>query len=164
MYATGPSGQALGDPITSGNDARVTAAGRRLRASRLDELPQIWNVVCGEMAVLGPRPEAPGYVDQSCPGWLTVLRARPGIAGPTQLLVANLEAELSADGGYSYQNDVLPIKLAVDAWYVEHASPRIDVLVLASLAGRLLFGCKPRRLFEVVSGAVAEARALDGRL
>lgn len=164
MYAAGPSGQAEGSSITATVDGRVTPVGHCLRRSRLDELPQLWNVVRGDMAILGPRPEAPDYVDLMVPAWSRVLRARPGVAGPTQVLVADLEAELVRLGdGYSYGEDILPIKLAIDRWYVEYASPRIDALILASLAGRLALGRKPRRLLDEVCAAVPEARLFDGR-
>lgn len=162
MYAGDSSGRACGDPITSADDDRITAVGRRLRDSRLDEIPQLWNVVRGDMAILGPRPEAPEYVDCAIEAWTRVLRARPGIAGPTQLLVADLEAELvGADDGLRYRDDVLPIKLAIDDWYVARASPRIDALILASLVGRIALGRRPRRLFDEVCGAVPDARALS---
>lgn len=161
MYAAEPSGRAHGSPITAADDSRVTPVGRSLRRSHLDELPQLWNVACGEMALLGPRPEAPEYVNRKIPGWNEVLRARPGIAGPTQVLVADLEAEL-VGAGHSYQQDILPIKLAIDRWYIDHASPKIDALILSALVGRIVFGLKPQRLLEVVRAAVPEAKALDG--
>jgi len=163
MYAADPSGRARGNPITSAHDERITPAGRRLRESRMDEIPQLWNVLRGDMAILGPRPEVPEFVDCATEAWTGVLRARPGIAGPTQLLVADLEAELVGAADVRYREDVLPIKLAIDNWYVACASPRIDALVLLSLAGRIGFGRWPTRLFNEVCTAVPEARALPAR-
>ena len=75
---------ARGPGITAGGDPRVTRAGRILRRYKLDELPQLWNVVRGDMALVGPRPEAPDYVDANDPVWRAVLARGP--ASPTWLL------------------------------------------------------------------------------
>ncbi len=151
-------------PITAAEDPRVTSLGRRLRHFRLDEVPQLINVVAGEMALLGPRPEAPAYVDLSEGRWREVLDARPGIAGPTQVLVADWEAEVVAasDDPDAYRRTVLPLKLAIDVWYVRNASPAIDVLVLTALVQRF-FG-SPRRtaLYARVAADVPEAVMLTG--
>jgi len=116
-------------------DTRVTPLGRRLRAVRLDELPQLWNVVRGEMALLGPRPEAPEHVDAEDPAWRASLALRPGIAGPTQVVIHAWEAHV--DDPATYVDDVLPHKLAVDAWYGAHASPGLDLAVVSSLVTSL---------------------------
>ena len=117
--------------FTVQDDARVTALGRRLRRSRLDELPQLWNVVRGEMALIGPRPEAPEFVDDGDGTWQAVLAAPPGIAGATQVVVHAWEARITSQT--TYRDEVLPHKLAVDAWYVEHASPAVDLDVTRSI-------------------------------
>lgn len=139
MRAADPGGAAGGAPLTAAGDARITPVGRRLRSLRLDELPQVWNVVRGDMALIGPRPEAPSYVDLDDRRWQAVLAARPGIVGPTQLLVADWEAEVVGTGeGDVYAERILPVKLGIDRWYVEQASPLIDLLVVVGLAKRLL--------------------------
>jgi lipopolysaccharide/colanic/teichoic acid biosynthesis glycosyltransferase len=92
MVANGPGGLAGGPPITSGDDDRLTPVGRRLRHYRLDEPPQLLNVAAGEMAMIGPRPETPTLVDVGDPAWRRVLAAKPGIAGPTQLIVHDWES------------------------------------------------------------------------
>lgn len=128
--------RALGSSLTVGADARVTPIGRWLRGRRLDELPQLLNVVRGEMALLGPRPEAPEYVERSDPRWERVLASLPGIAGPTQIIAQAWEADLpdGPKGVAYYQNELLPVKLAIDAWYVGSASPLVDLRILLALA------------------------------
>lgn len=141
MRAGRSGSTADGPSITGGNDHRVTDVGRVLRRWRADELPQLFNVVTGDMALIGPRPEAPDYVDPVDPAWRTVLNAKPAIAGPTQVLVHRWEAKvLASEPERTYKEVVLPVKLAIDAWYVRNASPWIDVLVAASLAQQFLFG------------------------
>lgn len=141
MTAGGPGGRAGGPPIASFEDERVTPIGRRIRHWRLDELPQLLNVARGEMALMGPRPETPEYVDFADSRWQRVLRGRPGIAGPTQLAVHEMEEALVGVEGDDdvYRDLVLPAKLAIDGWYVEQASPYIDLLVVVSLVQRFLF-------------------------
>lgn len=131
MHAQAGSGLAAGPALTSGDDDRITAVGRWLRRYRLDELPQLWHVVRGEMALLGPRPEAPDYVERDDARWQHVLQAPPGIAGLTQVLVNGWEAErlrTATDNG-CYRGDILPVKLAVDRWYVRSATPALDIRI-----------------------------------
>lgn len=137
MTAATPDGVASGPSLALGErDARITPIGAKLRRWRLDELGNLLNVVSGDMALLGPRPEAPEYVDLDDPRWQQVLAAPPAIAGPTQVLVEAWEQELLSTGGVdAYRADVLPVKLAVDAWYVRAARPSDDLAVLRSVLG-----------------------------
>lgn len=130
-----PSSGTPGPVLTRVDDERITPLGRRLRRYHLDELPQLLNVMRGEMALVGPRPETPEYVVLEDPQWQKVLRAKPGIGGLSQALVAPWEAEALVDGRWDevYQEHILPVKLAIDDWYVRHASPSIDLLVLVSI-------------------------------
>jgi lipopolysaccharide/colanic/teichoic acid biosynthesis glycosyltransferase len=118
--------------ITSGDDERITAIGRRLRRLRIDELPQLWNVVRGDMRLVGPRPETPEFVDPADPIWHRVLSVRPGIAGLAQLVFAD-EARLLAmpDAHATYRRDIQPRKLAIDACYVAHRSGSLDAWIIA---------------------------------
>jgi len=120
-----------GADFTVQDDPRITQLGQRLRRYRLDELPQLWNVVRGEMALLGPRPEAPDHVDLRDPAWSAALATPPGIAGPTQVVIHGWEARVDAVA--TYRDEVLPHKLTIDGWYVTHASPATDFDVLRSL-------------------------------
>ena len=160
MRADDGKGLAAGAPITSGSDPRITPIGRRLRRLRVDELPQLFDVAAGHMALVGPRPETPELVDPTDPRWIAVLRARPGIAGPTQLLVEEWETELlrGDDASNVYRDVVLPVKLAVDEWYVQRATLWTDVLVVVSLCQRFVFrnsGCAIERR---IRSQVPEAR------
>ncbi len=138
MTVQGASGQAGGAALTMGFDPRVTRLGRRLRHYRLDELPQLANVVRGEMALLGPRPETPVYVDLGDPRWQAVVRALPGIAGPTQVLIHDFEAGLAITDLKRYEAEMVPVKLAIDQWYLGHASPVVDLMVLLALVERFV--------------------------
>src|SRR4051812_29122689 len=126
---------ATGPGITAAGDPRVTHLGRLLRRTKVDELPQLWNVVRGDMALVGPRPEDPRYVDLDDPLQAMVFAARPGITGPTALAYRDEEAILAAsaleiarsvgrdaptrdDLDRAYRDDILPAKLLMDAEYL----------------------------------------------
>lgn len=162
MRSERPGGGADGASITARGDARITPTGLWLRRWRLDELPQLLNVVRGEMALLGPRPETSSHVDIEDPSWRAVLAARPGITGPTQLVVEAWEA--SALGGEDhegrYRADILPVKLAIDRWYVECATPTLDLIVLVSMVERFLLGRPETRVQSVVRRAVPSAAGI----
>lgn len=159
MRAESPDGMALGVALTAASDSRITPIGRKLRARYLDELPQLYNVVRGEMCLLGPRPEAPDFVDVTDPGWRAVLAVPPGIAGPTQLIVDDWERELitSDRGGTAYVREVLPVKLAIDGWYVGRSTPQLDALIVATLLRRFLPGSPSNTLERRVRAEVPEA-------
>lgn len=158
MRAVEVDGSAGGAPLTAGGDPRITPLGRRLRSFRLDEMPQLLNVVRGDMALIGPRPEDPALVDLHDPEWQVILTARPGILGPTQFLVAGWEADL--DGGVeAYREQVLPVKKAIDRWYVECATPRIDLTVICA-AVRQVTGRSQGPLTTLVEREVPESRRI----
>jgi len=129
-----------GSVLTSARDDRITRSGAALRHLRLDELPQLWNVMRGEMTLFGPRPETPEFVDADDTIWKRVLTAPPGIAGITQLVAADIEARALLPGSVEqlYRTRILPAKLSIDAWYVEHASLKTDLVCIVSLAQRLV--------------------------
>jgi lipopolysaccharide/colanic/teichoic acid biosynthesis glycosyltransferase len=163
MRAETFDGRATGVALTSTADDRITPIGRRLRSLHLDELPQLLNVVQGDMCLLGPRPEAPAFVDDGDPAWREVLGVPPGIAGPTQLVVGDWERRsIDADtDGTAYRDVVLPVKLAIDAWYVGHASARTDLRVLRALVRRILPGADDVAFVRGVAERVPEARRVD---
>jgi lipopolysaccharide/colanic/teichoic acid biosynthesis glycosyltransferase len=138
MRAASADRRAGGSLLTAAGDQRVTPVGRWLRRWRLDELPQLWHVVRGDMALLGPRPETPEYVDADDPRWRAALAVRPGIAGPTQVMVHRWEAQLDGDPAAAYRAEVLPVKLAIDGWYAARATPALDALVVAGLVQSML--------------------------
>lgn len=128
--------RAAGAMITARDDPRVTRLGRGLRRTKLDELPQLWNVLRGDMGLVGPRPEDPTYVDWSDPLHRKVFEARPGITGLAQLEFRN-EAELldGPDPERTYREAILPAKLALDREYLDHRSIRLDLEILARTVG-----------------------------
>jgi lipopolysaccharide/colanic/teichoic acid biosynthesis glycosyltransferase len=144
-----------GPAITAAGDPRVTRLGHVLRRTKLDELPQLWNVVRGEMALVGPRPEDPRYVDQGDPLHREVFSARPGMTGPTAIAFRDeegmLEAEawaIAAEEGAAtptpehleraYRERILPRKLAMDAEYVRARSWQGDLRILGRTIGLVL--------------------------
>ncbi len=129
-----------GPGLSPAGDPRVTRLGRLLRRAHIDEIPQLLNVIRGEMALVGPRPEAPEYVDRADARWTPVLAARPGIIGPTQLLVHQFEAQfLAVSGEDGYRRHLLPMKLAIDSWYVGRGSPGLDAAVAVGTLQELVF-------------------------
>jgi lipopolysaccharide/colanic/teichoic acid biosynthesis glycosyltransferase len=132
----------LGLQLTVGADARVTRVGRVLRANRLDELPQFFDVLVGDMSLVGPRPDVPRYVDQWPPALRErVLAVRPGITDPASLRFRD-EATLlaqAADPEREYMEVILPRKLALAADYADHASLWTDLAVIGRSVGVLLF-------------------------
>lgn len=166
MRAEGADGRASGSALTSAGDDRITPVGRWLRALHLDELPQLVNVVRGEMTVLGPRPEAPEFVDPADPAWRAVLVAPPGLVAPTQLVVGDWERDVVAGSpdGSGYRDEVLPVKLALDRWYLEHATPAVDLLVVWSMVRKAVAEGLTPRLARRIAADVPSARPLlDGR-
>ncbi len=148
MRADLPDGRASGSALTAHRDDRVTPLGVKIRAKHLDEIPQLVNVVRGEMTLLGPRPEAPDYVDPEDPRWQRLGKIPPGVAGPTQLMVSDWERHLIAedpDNG-AYVEKVLPVKLTIDEWYLDTASPSRDAEVATALLKRYLPGSQATRM------------------
>ena len=140
-------GASSGALLTSPGDPRITRVGEPIRKLHLDELPQLLNVVRGEMAIIGPRPETPEFVDDSV-GWTRALAMPPGILGLTQLIVNEWERSVIGDdpGGHDYVAEVLPVKLAIDGWYVAHATPVTDLLVIWFTILHVFLGRPPRWL------------------
>ncbi len=125
-----------GTRITMAEDPRVTPLGRRLRRYRIDELPQLINVVRGEMSMVGPRPEDPLFVDLTDPDHRRVFTARPGITGLAQLEFHDEARLLSGpDAERRYREEVLPAKLRLDLAYLDRRSARLDVQILLRTVG-----------------------------
>ena len=123
---------AAGPAITAGADARITPLGARLRRAKLDELPQLWNVLRGDMSLVGPRPELPEYVARYTPAERAVLRTRPGLTDPASLAWADEAAMLAtfADPHRAYAQVVLPRKLALSLAYLERRTVWSDLAVM----------------------------------
>lgn len=136
----------LGAAVSGRHDPRVTGVGRVLRATKLDELPQLFNVVAGTMTLIGPRAESPHYLAWYTPRELELLRVRPGMTGPGQLEFTRRQAEQLdgvEDPDAYYRDHQLHDKLALDLAYLAARDLRRDVTAVAETLGlplRLLVG------------------------
>ncbi|HEX5082808.1 MAG TPA: sugar transferase [Blastocatellia bacterium] len=152
-----------GPQVTAGDDVRVTPVGKFLRKTKLDELPELWNVLKGDMSLIGPRPEVPRYVDLEDPMWRLVLEARPGIADPMTLRLRNEEAllvEVEGDRERFYLEALLPFKLDGYLKYLQARSWRSDLNVLwrTIVAVALPNNTPPPTLEEIHSYAIKHRR------
>ena len=122
-----------GLPLTVGADHRFTPIGRFLSLTRLDELPQLWNVVRGDMRLIGPRPELPEFVDRYPEPYAEILTVVPGITGLAQLQSAGEAAALAEidDPVTHYCDELLPVKIGLDIAYVRERSMSGDLRILA---------------------------------
>jgi lipopolysaccharide/colanic/teichoic acid biosynthesis glycosyltransferase len=138
-----------GPLLTARDDRRLTRVGFWLERTKLDELPQLLNVLTGDMSVVGPRPEVPKFVDRATPElWDRVLSVKPGIFGPNQIRFRN-EADLyppdCADVEDFYLRHILPEKLLVDARYAHDAGWVGDLSLLLRGLLTSVFDVAPRR-------------------
>jgi lipopolysaccharide/colanic/teichoic acid biosynthesis glycosyltransferase len=129
-----------GPAITAGADPRITPLGARLRRAKLDELPQLWNVLCGDMSLVGPRPEVPHYVARYTPAQRAVLRARPGLTDPASLAWSDEAATLAtfSDPHRAYAEVVLPQKLALSLAYLDRRTVWSDLAVVTRTAAHVV--------------------------
>lgn len=122
--------------ISTSHDTRITPVGRVLRKTKLDELPQLWNVLKGDMSFVGPRPEVREYTDLYTPEQRQVLMVRPGITGLASIRYRN-ENELltaSSDPNRTYIEEIMPAKLALDLEYIPRVCVSYDIkLILETL-------------------------------
>jgi lipopolysaccharide/colanic/teichoic acid biosynthesis glycosyltransferase len=129
-----------GPAVTYRDDPRITRAGRFLRRTKLDELPQLLNVLKGEMSLVGPRPEDPAYVALYTPEQRRVLSVKPGITGPTQLEYRDEASMLQGESvDEEYVTRIMPEKLKLDLEYVRNRSLALDLRILWRTAATLLF-------------------------
>jgi lipopolysaccharide/colanic/teichoic acid biosynthesis glycosyltransferase len=137
-----------GSPLTLERDPRLTQVGRLLMATKFDELPQFWNVLRGDMAIVGPRPESLAFSDCFKDGWEELLHHKPGLLGPCQIVFRNEAAVFpnGADAETYYRAVLFPTKARIDVDYFRDRN-------LASDAGIILRGVL------AICGAVAPASA-----
>lgn len=154
--------------ITGRADPRVFPFGRWLRRAKLDELPQLVNVLRGDMAIVGPRPEDPVFVARHYTALeRETLRVRPGLASPGSLFHFTHGERLlgDADPEREYVDRLMPVKLALDLVYVRHASLAYDLRVIgrtvwvigAALAGKRSFASPPEMAEAEVLARVSQA-------
>jgi lipopolysaccharide/colanic/teichoic acid biosynthesis glycosyltransferase len=132
---------AAGPPLTSLNDDRLTRLGTFLTRSKLDELPQLLNVIRGDMSLVGPRPEDPAFVAIYPEEYRPVLQAKPGITGLSQLAFAQENRILQRpELAGRYVDRLLPAKLKTDALYIARRSAILDAQILGWTVATVLFG------------------------
>jgi len=123
----------IGDlKITVAGDSRVTRVGKFLRRYKVDELPQLWNVIRGQMSLVGPRPEVPVYIEEYTREQRTVLSVRPGITDSASLAYRHEEEILANQGDPEqfYRTQILPDKLARNKAYLEKITLRNDIRII----------------------------------
>src|SRR6185369_1766519 len=127
-----PEAERTGPSVTKEGDARITWVGRILRGSKLDELPQLWNVLFGEMSLVGPRPEVPRYVQHYTAEQREILRLKPGITDLASLCFRDEESLLrNADGLEEfYIQQCIPRKLKLNREYAESSSLVSDTWII----------------------------------
>jgi lipopolysaccharide/colanic/teichoic acid biosynthesis glycosyltransferase len=125
-----PEDDSPGCPLTAKKDSRMTPLGRFLEKSKLDELPQFWNVLRGDMSVVGPRPETPIFADCFEQGFARVLGYRPGILGPSQAFFRHESSLFPAgvDPVAFYRSVIFPFKARIDLAYYENGSLYSDIV------------------------------------
>jgi len=118
--------------VTRSGDARITKLGRFLRRTKIDELPQLWNVLKGDMSFVGPRPDVPGYADHVKGKARIILSVRPGITGPASLKYRNEEEILMHTDDYEKYNReiIFPNKVIMNIDYVNNYSFWMDLIYI----------------------------------
>ncbi len=126
-----PDAEKIGKGITSANDQRITPVGKLLRKYKVDELPQLINVVVGDMAFVGPRPEDPRYVSLYSPAQRGVLASRPGMTSPASIAFRHEEQLLAGlDWENRYIKEVLPKKLSMELEYASRRTLATDLGII----------------------------------
>ena len=111
-----------GSSISVAGESRITPLGAILRRYKLDELPELWNVLCGDMSLVGPRPDVPGYADKLSGNDRGILELKPGITGPATLKYRNEEQILAAQDDPQKYNDeiIFPDKVKINLSYLSN--------------------------------------------
>ncbi len=157
-----PRAEALGGGVTQDGDPRITRLGRLLRKTKLDELPQLWNVLMGDMSFVGPRPEVPRYADHYTAEQKRVLRLKPGITDLASILYRREEELLSGrpDVERFYLEEILPRKIRLNLAYARHASLWEDVkIILRTILPGIPCRSRAERPGEEVDPVLAPPRA-----
>lgn len=128
-----------GSSVSVAGESRITPLGAVLRRWKLDELPELWNVLVGDMSFVGPRPDVPGYADKLQGDDRLVLTLKPGITGPASLKYRNEEQLLAMhDDPQKYNDEVIfPDKVRLNLYYATHYSFITDIkMILCTVSGR----------------------------
>lgn len=125
--------------ISVAGESRITPLGEKLRRYKIDELPELWNVLIGDMSFVGPRPDVPGYADCLVGTDRDILRLRPGITGPASLKYRDEEYLLSQQAAPKKYNDqvIFPDKVRLNLYYLNHYSFVDDIrMILCTVLGK----------------------------
>jgi lipopolysaccharide/colanic/teichoic acid biosynthesis glycosyltransferase len=128
-----------GSSVSVAGEARITPLGAKLRKYKLDELPELWDVLIGNMSFVGPRPDVPGYADQLKGDDRRVLELRPGITGPASLKYRDEEELLAkVENPIEYNDTVIyPDKVRINLYYLDHYSFIKDIqMILCTVLGK----------------------------
>ncbi len=128
-----------GSSVSVAGEARITPLGAKLRKYKLDELPELWDVLIGNMSFVGPRPDVPGYADQLKGDDRRVLELRPGITGPASLKYRDEEDLLAkVENPIEYNDTVIyPDKVRINLYYLDHYSFIKDIqMILCTVLGK----------------------------
>lgn len=137
-----------GSSISVAGESRITPLGAMLRKYKLDELPELWNVLIGDMSFVGPRPDVPGYADMLTGEEKRILELRPGITGPASLKYRNEEELLAQVTDPKEYNDtvIYPDKVRLNLYYLNHYSFVKDIQMILCT----IFGWKMKYAGEVI--------------
>lgn len=121
-----------GSSVSVAGETRITPLGAKLRKYKLDELPELWNVLIGDMSFVGPRPDVPGYADKLTGSDRAVLKLKPGITGPASLKYRNEEEILAKQSDPIKYNDevIYPDKVRININYMKHWSFLLDLKII----------------------------------
>lgn len=125
-----PNAAAQGTSVTWRDDPRITRVGRFLRKTKLDELPSLFNVLIGDMSLVGPRPESPAWVARYTPEQRAVLKVKPGITGPAQIKYRDEESLLNGTNLIAEYAKLMNDKLSIDLLYLKNRSFKSDVRII----------------------------------
>lgn len=132
-----------GSSVSVAGESRITPLGATLRHYKFDELPELWNVLIGDMSFVGPRPDVPGYADQLQGDDREILRLRPGITGPASLKYRDEEDTLAKQVDPQKYNDtiIFPDKVRLNRYYMSHYSfvKDLQIIICTVLGRRMLY-------------------------
>ena len=133
-----------GSSVSVAGETRITPLGAVLRRYKIDELPELWNVLKGDMSLVGPRPDVPGYADKLVGDDREILLLRPGITGPASLKYRNEEELLATvDNPQEYNDTVIyPDKIRINRYYLHHYSFWKDIqMIICTVTGQqMMYG------------------------
>lgn len=127
-----------GSSVSVAGESRITPLGAKLRKYKMDELPELWNVLIGDMSFVGPRPDVPGYADNLKGEDREILKLRPGITGPASLKYRDEEELLAKQANPQEYNDniIYPDKVKINLYYLHHYSFIMDLkMIIATVTG-----------------------------